>query len=441
MKDPVEELDIPHCTLKMFPEETLHCVEWARDLFGNLFTQGPQALRKCLEEQQEGSLNPQELKALKDSVKIAKKAPKSFDDSIAFARHKFQKYFNYDIKQLLYVYPLDFKDKEGNPFWKLPKRPPTPTDFDPENKLHRDFIAAMAFLHSRIFSIAIPEDIATEAGKQALAQKAAAIIMPAFKPSDEKAREISKDIEKQNNKKTEEMVPEEETTATHKDESFEDLKKIFAEIGKQLKSEEVKPEEFEKDNDQNRHIDIIHAMSNLRACNYKLDEMDWITVKIKAGRIVPALATTTAAIAGLQTLEVVKVLKEIKVEHIKNAFLNIAVPILTQSEPGPAPPIKLLDDLTVSLWTRWEIEDCTDKTLKDIFEHIEKQYKIFPRDVIQGAKSLYMRALGGAEVLSVKLGELFSAKTGEHEDLTITCSKSETDPSILLGVPPIRLKF
>ncbi len=58
-------------------------------------------------------------------------------------------------------------------------------------------------------------------------------------------------------------------------------------------------EEFEKDNDDNFHIDFIHAMANVRAANYKLDEMDWITVKIKAGRIVPALATTTAAIAAL----------------------------------------------------------------------------------------------------------------------------------------------
>ena len=38
MKDPEEEGEIPHCTLKMFPEEALHCVEFARDKFGKLFT-------------------------------------------------------------------------------------------------------------------------------------------------------------------------------------------------------------------------------------------------------------------------------------------------------------------------------------------------------------------------------------------------------------------
>jgi hypothetical protein len=56
--------------------------------------------------------------------------------------------------------------------------------------------------------------------------------------------------------------------------------------------------------------------------------MDWINVKIKAGRIIPALATTTASIAGLQTIELVKLLKNCKLDTMKNAFLNFAVPLL-----------------------------------------------------------------------------------------------------------------
>lgn len=44
LQDPEEENQIPHCTLKMFPEETLHCVEWARDLFGKFFCLDPKSL-------------------------------------------------------------------------------------------------------------------------------------------------------------------------------------------------------------------------------------------------------------------------------------------------------------------------------------------------------------------------------------------------------------
>ena len=86
------------------------------------------------------------------------------------------------------------------------------------------------------------------------------------------------------------------------------------------------PEEFEKDNDYNGHIDFIHSLGNLRAANYMLDEMDWLTVKLKAGRIVPALATTTSVVAGLQTIELCKILKNCKIDTMKNAFINLAIP-------------------------------------------------------------------------------------------------------------------
>lgn len=77
---------------------------------------------------------------------------------------------------------------------------------------------------------------------------------------------------------------------------------LYEEFMKNSEEMEVLPEQFEKDDDQNGHIDFIYSMANLRAENYKLDEMDWITTKLKAGRIVPALSTTTTCVAGLQTL-------------------------------------------------------------------------------------------------------------------------------------------
>jgi hypothetical protein len=137
-------------------------------------------------------------------------------------------------------------------------------------------------------------------------------------------------------------------------------------------------EEFEKDNDDNFHVDFIHAMTNVRATNYKLDEMDWITVKIKAGKIIPALATTTAAIAALQTIEVIRYLKDSKIEDYKWTFLNLSVPSLGISEPAPAPKIKLgSSGLEVTVWDRWEFKaPYRDVTLLEILEHLETTYKL-----------------------------------------------------------------
>lgn len=116
----------------------------------------------------------------------------------------------------------------------------------------------------------------------------------------------------------------------------------------------LRSEEFEKDDDANFHIDFMYSMGNCRAGCYKLEHMDWIQVKLKAGRIVPALATTTASISGLQALELIKVIKDCKKEDFRNIFLNLAVPYMQAGEPGNVQKEKLLDNLEVSLWDRWE---------------------------------------------------------------------------------------
>ena len=101
----------------------------------------------------------------------------------------------------------------------------------------------------------------------------------------------------------------------------------------------VKPEEFEKDEDSNGHIDLIYSMSNLRCRNYGLNECTWIEAKLKAGRIMAALSTTTSVVAALQTIEVIKYV--VGSEKWRNGFVNLAVPLVQISEPGEAPKHKI----------------------------------------------------------------------------------------------------
>ena len=63
-----------------------------------------------------------------------------------------------------------------------------------------------------------------------------------------------------------------------------------------------------QDDDTNFHIDFINAASNLRAYNYEIEGCDRTKTKLIAGRIVPAIATTTSLVTGLVCLEMYKVL-------------------------------------------------------------------------------------------------------------------------------------
>lgn len=61
----------------------------------------------------------------------------------------------------------------------------------------------------------------------------------------------------------------------------------------------MSPLQFEKDDDLNGHMDFVTAASALRARMYAIEPADRLKTKRIAGKIIPAIATATAAVAGL----------------------------------------------------------------------------------------------------------------------------------------------
>ncbi|WZZ54742.1 hypothetical protein YC2023_054849 [Brassica napus] len=331
-RDPPEK-QAPMCTVHSFPHNIDHCLTWARSEFEGLLEKTPAEVNAYLSSPVEytnsmmSAGDAQARETLERIVEcLEKEKCENFQDCLNWARLRFEDYFVNRVKQLIYTFPEDAATSTGAPFWSAPKRFPRPLQYSSSDPSLLNFITATAILRAETFGIPVPEW--TKNPKEA-AEAVDSVIVPDFEPrkdakivTDEKATSL--------------------TTASVDDAT---------------------------DDDTNYHMDVISGLANMRARNYSIPEVDKLKAKFIAGRIIPAIATSTAMATGLVCLELYKVLDGgHKVEAYRNTFANLALPLFSMAEPVP-PKVVKHRDMAWTVWDRWVLKG--NPTLREVLQWLE----------------------------------------------------------------------
>jgi ubiquitin-activating enzyme E1 len=385
-RDPPEK-SIPICTLKNFPNQIQHTLQWARDWFEGAFKQAADEVNNYLSMPPEQYLESLQANTKLETLQIIQRTlveerPASFEDCVTWARLTFETIFNNHIRQLLHNFPHDQVTSSGSPFWSGSKRCPKALVFDIDDKdedagmkNHLDFIVAAANMRAEMYGIKGRTD------EEYFAATLKDVIVPDFAPESGVKIAANDAEEKANNEGM-------DTDENEADTIWNSLPKPSELAGFRLQGIE-----FDKDIDE--HMLFVTACSNLRALNYSIPCEDTHRSRAIAGRIIPAIATTTALVTGLICLELYKIVgtprKELKIDAYKNGFINLAIPFMTLSEPTTPSKTKAMLKGKEWNWTSWDSLDISigDVTLGEFLDYFENEYNLDISMLSHGVSILY----------------------------------------------------
>lgn len=327
---------IPMCTLRNFPHLSDHCIEWARDQFELLFVKSGKQAKKFFDdpdtfisERETSTDDAQAIFEVRGLISLLKAAAKPTVESAGqMAFEYFHFLFRDKIQDLTTAFPenarvvdADTKQDKG-PFWSGHKRFPQAALFDPSKETHWKYQVATTALFAAMLK-AVPQKKEGDDGylNSMRSQKWCA----------EQVRELKVPAYVAGAVNTE---GDEAAGGGTKTDSKATLQALLKELGnyKGIPCPVFEEADFEKDDDYNFHVEFITHCANLRADNYHISNSDFQKVKLVAGRIVPAIATTTAAVCGLVMLELFKLVLGKPLESFRSRQIGLAVNTFTSFE-------------------------------------------------------------------------------------------------------------
>eukprot|EP00927_Polykrikos_kofoidii_P038265 TRINITY_DN3258_c1_g2_i1.p1 TRINITY_DN3258_c1_g2~~TRINITY_DN3258_c1_g2_i1.p1 ORF type:complete len:1214 (-),score=274.92 TRINITY_DN3258_c1_g2_i1:140-3322(-) len=329
---------IPMCTLRNFPHLPDHCMEWSRDQFELLFVKSVKQVKKFyedpsafIEDRSSSTDDTQSIFEVRGLVSLLTAAANpSVKSAGQMAFDYFHMLFRDKITDLTTAFPEDVRvvdpetKQDKGPFWSGHKRFPKAATFDPSNETHWRFQVATTALFAAMLGV-VPAKKEGDVGylkkwrdQSWVAKAVSELTVPEY---------IAGGVNTEGDDAA--------ASAGSKEQNSKDvLKGLIA----RLEAFRAKPiptleeADFEKDDDDNFHIEFITRCANLRADNYQIANSDFHKVKLVAGRIVPAIATTTAAVCGLVMLELFKLVQAKDANSLRTRQIGLAVNTYTSFE-------------------------------------------------------------------------------------------------------------
>ena len=194
---------------------------------------------------------------------------------------------------------------------------------------------------------------------------------------------------------------------------------------------------FEKDDDSNWHVAFITAATNLRCENYGIATLTFYEAKGMAGKIVPAVATTTSIVSGLITIELMKYCCGIdNLEKYRSCFVSLANNILVSSEPIEAPMLKV-GGTKINSWTKFDLTD--DMILNRFVERYEEKFDTKLSMVLYGTSILYSNFMPntcGDKLLSEIFRDKYDCNLEENDVEIVVAPEDDS-----IELPTIQVKL
>ena len=306
---------VPPCTLKMFPSSINHCILWTLDHFEKYFNKNifnviilNTDITKFYNDMssiKDLRIQYNQIKKAYKLLKIAKS--KSIDKCIKYSIKKYHRLYIDKINFILEYFPPDkINDDTGLKFWTGNKILPHPLTFDINEEMCFEFVKSFSYLLIKCLGIDMKSINLDKYVKEL--SKNIKIKPKIFKGIESKAyyegkiNEIKKDIEKYLNEKTNKI-------------NFIPIK-------------------YEKDTSDNNIINYVFYSSNLRANNYNIQNLDKIKIKIIAGKIMPAIITSTSSIAGLLSLQLYVLSQNCNCKTFRVGVIDLSDNTLALGKPG-----------------------------------------------------------------------------------------------------------